>query len=345
MPLDVVAASHPDSSQSGPPDEAPWQSSLRNAVRTVDALCTLLGLDRDELGPALADDYGFPLFVPLEFVSRMERGNPQDPLLLQVLPRSQESETALGFVRDPVGDQFAEVMPGLLHKYEGRVLLIASGVCAIHCRYCFRRHFPYESAPKSIGQWDQALEYIANDPSIHEVILSGGDPLMLVDARLSQLTERLDGISHLKRLRLHTRVPVVIPSRINAEFCRWLGNSRLAKWVVLHINHRNEIDSSLERAIGRLRGTGATVLNQSVLLRNVNDNIESMRGLCQALIDLGVVPYYLHQLDRVDGAAHFDVPAEVGLSLIDAMQRTLPGLGVPRYVREIAGAESKRVVQ
>jgi EF-P beta-lysylation protein EpmB len=249
-----------------------------------------------------------------------------------------------GFVSDPVGDSQVEVAPGLLHKYQGRVLLITTGACAIHCRYCFRRHYPYSSAPKSLDQWEPALDAIAADASIQEVILSGGDPLSVVDSVLSQLVERLDRISHLKRLRIHTRFPVVIPKRVTSNFLEILTDSRLSKWIVLHINHANEIDNEVIDAVERLRSSGAVLLNQSVLLRGVNDNVESLVELSERLLEVSVLPYYLHQLDPVQSAAHFKVPIDQGKRFVAEMAKQLPGFAVPKYVYEQAGEPNKTLI-
>lgn len=328
----------------GSPDNATWQRAMKFAIRDSLRLCQALGIDPNELPVSESGERQFPVFVPLEFLARMKHGDPFDPLLLQVIPRSGENIVSPDFTSDPVGDNIVEMAPGLLHKYIGRVLLIVSGACAVHCRYCFRRHYPYSTAPKSIDHWLPALEYIRSDASIHEVILSGGDPLTVADPQLSQLVELLGDIPHLTRLRIHTRVPVVIPQRVDANLCAWLERSRLAKWVVLHINHAQEIDSSVVAAIHRLKATGTTVLNQSVLLRDVNDNIKTLQELCEQLVDIGVMPYYLHQLDRVDGASHFESDPILGLSLVEELAKRLPGYAVPRYVSEIAGEPNKTPV-
>ncbi len=317
---------------------------MKRAIRNCDDLCQALQLARTSVPSSIDGEKQFPVFVPLEFLSRMRKGDWNDPLLLQVLPREEESIADPDFRLDPVGDMKVEKVPGLLHKYAGRVLLVLSGACAIHCRYCFRRHYPYETAPKSIERWLPALEYIQSDSSIREVILSGGDPLTMIDANLSELVELLNAIPHLARLRIHTRLPVVIPQRVNQELCEWLEKTRLSKWIVLHINHAQEIDQQLVEAIYRLQRTGATVLNQSVLLRGVNDSVEEMAALCERLIDCGVLPYYLHQLDRVSGATHFEVSKEHGLELMSELSKRLPGYAVPKYVAEIAGQESKTAI-
>ena len=322
-----------------------WQNAMKLAIRSSTDLCEALNLNPELVHTSIDGEVQFPVFVPLEFLRRMRQGDPNDPLLLQVLPRAEESVVDPAFDSDPVGDSQVENAPGLLHKYVGRVLLILSGVCGIHCRYCFRRHYPYSTAPKSIERWLPALEYIQNDPSIHEVILSGGDPLTIVDEHLSVLVEHLDAIPHLTRLRIHTRLPVVIPQRVDEHLCGWLERTRLSKWVVLHINHSREIDVHLIDAIARLRRTGATVLNQAVLLRGINDTVEQLESLCERLVDCGVLPYYLHQLDKVSGATHFEVDSERGLAMMAELANRLPGYAVPKYVAEIAGQASKTPIQ
>ena len=322
-----------------------WQNAMKRAIRNSRELCEALNLNAEMINASVDGEAQFPVFVPLEFLRRMRQGDANDPLLLQVLPRAEESVVDSAFDSDPVGDSQVEKAPGLLHKYVGRVLLILSGVCGVHCRYCFRRHYPYSTAPKSIERWLPALKYIQNDPSIHEVILSGGDPLTIVDEHLSELVENLDAIPHLTRLRIHTRLPVVIPQRVDEHLCGWLEGTRLSKWVVLHINHSQEIDTHLVEAISRLRRTGATVLNQAVLLRGVNDTVEHLETLCERLVDCGVMPYYLHQLDRVSGATHFEVERESGLAMIAELANRLPGYAIPKYVAEIAGQASKTPIQ
>ncbi|MCU0711953.1 MAG: EF-P beta-lysylation protein EpmB, partial [Pirellula sp.] len=278
----------------------------------------------------------FPVFVPLEYLSRIEKGNPKDPLLAQVAPALAEKTSPIGFSKDPVGDSRFEAAPGLIHKYHGRVLLITSGACGIHCRYCFRRHYPYQTAPKSMEQWETSLAYIENDSTISEVILSGGDPLTIVDSLLAELVHRIEQIPHVKRLRIHTRMPVVIPQRVTSELCNILQQSRLAKWVVLHINHAREIDGQVEAAVARLRQSGATVLNQAVLLKGVNDDGPTLVNLCERLVDIQITPYYLNQLDPVSGSSHFNVPIERGIALMQYLQEKLPGYAVPRYVQDAA---------
>jgi EF-P beta-lysylation protein EpmB len=318
-----------------------WQEAMKTAVRDSANLMRLLGLDSNQVSLSSKGEAQFPVFVPLPYLSRIRPGDPFDPLLLQVMPQYAESVDAFGFVEDPVGDLKVEKSPGLLHKYPGRVLMVVSGSCAIHCRYCFRRHFPYELAPKSLQQWEPTFRYIEEDDSIHEVILSGGDPLTLVDSTLQSIVERIASIDHVQRLRVHTRLPVVIPQRVTDALCEIFSSTRLATWVVLHINHAREIDGEVEQSISRLRNAGATLLNQAVLLRGVNDNVDALRQLFEKLVDCNVSPYYLHQLDRVAGGAHFEVPLELGQQWIADLRKRLPGYAIPLFVQEIAGEESK----
>ena len=318
-----------------------WQAELARAITDPAELLTAVGLGEEWLTAAQAAAGLFPLRVPRGFVARMRPGDPHDPLLRQVLPLAEECLTAQGFGPDPVGDLAAMTAPGVLHKYQGRVLLTTTGACAVHCRYCFRRHFAYADANAAADHWRTALEYIASDDSISEVILSGGDPMSLSDRRLAELVRGLDEIAHLQRLRLHTRLPIVLPERVNDEILDRLGETRLRVVVVVHANHANEIDSSVRRALARLKGIGAELLNQSVLLRSVNDNAEALTALSETMFDAGVLPYYLHLLDRVQGAAHFEVHDDIARSLMAELNKRLPGYLVPRLVREIPGAPGK----
>ncbi len=314
---------------------------MKDAVRDPVELCRLLDLPEDFKGAARAAANAFPLFVPRGFVARMRPGDPADPLLRQVLPRADEMAEVPGFVADPVDDAAATRQAGLLQKYEGRALLIATGTCAVHCRYCFRRHFPYDEAPRSFVEWQPALDEIAADTSLREVILSGGDPLTLVDAKLAELVKWLEPIPHLRRLRIHTRLPIVIPERVTDELVAMLGDTRLTPVVVLHANHANELDQQVADAVAKLVNVGVMLLNQAVLLAGVNDSVEAQAALSERLIDMRVIPYYLHQLDRVAGAAHFEAPVATGRRIIEALRARLPGYAVPRYVQEVAGAPSK----
>ena len=271
----------------------------------------------------------------------MRHGDPDDPLLRQVLPLDDEDRPVPGFGLDAVGDLAARGGAGVLHKYEGRALLVATGSCAVHCRYCFRRHFPYGEETAAAGQWRESLDYLAADPSITEVLLSGGDPLSLSTAKLAEFTDGLARLPHVRRLRLHTRLPVVLPERVDAELLAWLSRLPQKVVVVIHANHANEIDAPVAAAVAALRGTGALVLNQAVLLRGVNDSVAALADLSERLFEAGVLPYYLHLLDRVAGSAHFEVPADEARQLHEALSAGLPGYLVPRLVREVAGAPAK----
>ena len=318
-----------------------WKRSLSTAVRDSDELIDLLSLSDELREPARRLSAEFPLVVPRSYVSRMTPGDPRDPLLLQVLPLHVEENQVAGFNRDPVGELPARRAPGLIQKYRGRALLVVTGTCAVHCRYCFRRHYPYEETPAGITAWQPAIEALERDPSIGEVILSGGDPLVLTDRVLSRLVDRLEAIPHLRRLRIHSRLPIVIPERVDASLLAWLTSTRLAPWVVVHANHAREIDSLCGSALKRLVDAGIPVLNQAVLLRGINDDADTQAALSERLMDVKVIPYYLHQLDPVEGAAHFHVPESRGVEIVEELRRRLPGFGVPRYVREVAGEASK----
>lgn len=321
-----------------------WQQDLAEAVRDPAELLQMLDLSPDLLAPALRAGRDFPLRVPRSYVARMRKGDPDDPLLRQVLPLAAEDVPSPGFITDPVGDLQAMPRPGLLHKYHGRALLITTGACAVHCRYCFRRHFPYGGANPAAGQWQAALDHIAGDPSLREIILSGGDPLSLSDARLAALAEQLAAIPHVRRLRIHTRLPIVLPSRVNQELTGWLTDSPLQKVLVVHANHAREIDAETAKALRDLKNCDVTLLNQSVLLRGVNDSAETLTNLSETLYEAGVLPYYLHLLDKVQGAAHFDVPEAEARRLLTLLRDRLPGYLVPRLVREIEGEASKRAI-
>lgn len=319
---------------------AAWQRELQESFRSPAALAAHLGLE--PCPPHVPTAFAFR--VPRAFAARMRRGDPADPLLRQVWPAPAETHEASGFGPDPVGDLAAARGDGLLHKYHGRVLLTLTGACAVHCRYCFRRHFPYAGQTASRGAWTRVQEALHADPSIEEVILSGGDPLSLPDARLAAIADDLAAVPHLRRLRIHTRQPVVLPSRVDDALLAWLSRFPLPTSVVLHVNHANEIDAALMAACAALRRTGVHLLNQAVLLRGVNDSVADQTALSVALFDAGVVPYYLHLLDRVRGAAHFHVPEEAATTIMMQMRDRLPGYLVPRLAREDAGAGAKTVI-
>ena len=322
-------------------EERAWRRALAEAIRDPLDLVERLRLPADLAGKARRAARTFALLVPESFLARMQPGDPADPLLRQVLPLEAEDTPADGYVADPLREASVTEAPGLLRKYDGRALLVATGACAIHCRYCFRRHFPYEGVPKGLAAWEPALQAIAEDQSIEEVILSGGDPLVLPDHALRSLIERLDVVRHIRTIRVHTRLPVVLPERVTGELLRTLRATRSTIVVVLHANHAAELSGDCAAAIERLAAERMIVLNQAVLLRGVNDSQEALADLSRRLVELRVLPYYLHQLDPVAGAAHFHVPESRGRELIEELRATLPGYAVPRHVREEPGAASK----
>lgn len=321
-----------------------WKRLWRDAIRDPRELLALLGLEGRDLGLSAEAAELFPLRVPRGFVARMRHGDPHDPLLRQILPLDEELRPMPGFSLDAVGDAAAKAATGVIHKYRGRALLIATGSCAVHCRYCFRRHFPYAEETAAAGQWREAVDAIRIDDGIDEVILSGGDPLSLTTPKLAELTAQLATIPHLRRMRIHTRLPVVLPERIDSEFTDWLRALPWPTVVVIHANHANEFDASVDAALMRLRDAGATVLNQAVLLRGVNDSVDALVALSERGFAAGALPYYLHQLDRVQGAAHFEVGDDRARSLHKAMIGRLSGYLVPKLVREVAGDDSKRAI-
>jgi EF-P beta-lysylation protein EpmB len=321
---------------------ADWKRLWREAVRDPRELLALLGLE--SLAGRISDVAAaqFPLRVPRGFVTRMRHGDPNDPLLRQVLPLDDEERLVPGFGLDAVGDGAARTAAGLLQKYRGRALLVTTGACAVHCRYCFRRHFPYGEETATRDGWRAAVAAIHADTTIDEVILSGGDPLSLATAKLAELTAALAGIPHIKRLRIHSRLPIVLPERVDAELLAWLGALPWPVAVVVHANHANEFDIAIDTALDRLRGAGATLLNQAVLLRGVNDSVDALAALSERAYAAGVLPYYLHQLDRVAGTAHFEISDARAVSLHTALSARLSGYLVPRLVREFAGDSGKR---
>lgn len=320
-----------------------WREAMSNLITDPQELLHLLQLDPTLLPSAQAAAKLFPLRVTHSFVQRMEIGNPDDPLLKQVLPLGAELTTVPGFSNDPLGEQPVNVLPGLLHKYAGRVLVTPTSACAVHCRYCFRRSFPYEDNNPGREGWLAIMDYIAKDPSIWEVILSGGDPLTLNDAMLQQFTDLLKSNTHIKCLRIHTRLPIVLPERITEEFIHWASALPFKLVIVLHTNHPNEIDEVTAAMLQRLRPI-ATLLNQSVLLKDINDDADVLAELSKKLFEVGVLPYYLHVLDKVQGAAHFDLPLSTATLLHQELMNKLPGYLVPRLVREDAGAEAKTLL-
>ena len=318
-----------------------WQNELARAISTPEELLRYLELPVELLEAARLAGKQFPVRVPWSFAERMRKGDPHDPLLRQVLPLAEELQIDTNSSLDPVGDLQAIVSNGLLHKYHGRVLLITTAACGIHCRYCFRRYFPYTEQNPMAAEWQASLDYIRAHHEIEEVILSGGDPLSLSDQRLQKLVEELATIPHVRRLRIHSRMPIVLPSRVDEHLLGWLGNTRLECIMVLHSNHAAELDDNVAAATERLRDAKVLLLNQSVLLRGINDTLASQCDLQRRLVRLGVLPYYLHKLDRVQGATHYDIERDDALALLAQMRETLPGYMVPQLMEEISGATSK----
>lgn len=316
---------------------------MREVVTDARELLAMVGLSElsNRLPPA---DAGFPLKVPRSFVARMRKGDPADPLLVQVLPILAELDEVPGYTDDAVGDLDAVKAHGVLQKYEGRALLIAAGSCAVNCRFCFRRHFPYAEELAASHAWHEALAALAADHTLREVILSGGDPLVLSTKKLAEFTDGLRALPHIMRMRIHSRLPVVMPERIDAEFCTWLAGVPLQRVLVIHANHPNEIDAALAAACARLKAAGVTLFNQSVLLHGVNDDPDVLVRLSERLFEVGVLPYYLHQLDKVRGTAHFEVSDARAHEIMDTVRAELPGFLVPKLVREVAGDRSKRPV-
>ncbi|AWK13785.1 EF-P beta-lysylation protein EpmB [Candidatus Fukatsuia symbiotica] len=318
-----------------------WLQQLADAITDPDELLHLLALNKHPDLPQGRDARRlFPLRVPRAFVARMQAGNAKDPLLLQVLTAREEFIVAPGFTHDPLEEQ-RTVVPGLLHKYHNRALLLVKGGCAINCRYCFRRHFPYQDNQGNKDNWRQSLQYIRQHTELDEIIFSGGDPLMAKDHELNWLITELENIQHIKRLRIHTRLPVVIPARITKALCQQFSDSNLQILMVTHINHANEIDQPLCDSMAQLKRAGVTLLNQSVLLRGINDTVIALVELSNALFDAGILPYYIHLLDKVQGAAHFMIDDNEARHLIKGLLSRVSGYLVPRLVREIGGAMSK----
>lgn len=318
-----------------------WQQAMRQAIRRPEDLRHSLQLTEEQLPIASAACGGFPLFVPWEFQRRIRPADPHDPLLRQVWPAPEEDAIVPGFHQDPVQERNLISHPGLLRKYHGRALIVTTGACAVHCRYCFRRHFPYDSVGKSLEDWLPAIESIAADSSLEEVILSGGDPWTIVDSLLEELVDAVQSIPHVRRLRFHTRLPILIPQRVTSRLIDLVSGMRIACVVVIHGNHPAELDDGVAGALARLHSAGAMLLNQAVLLRGVNDDVQTLADLSAKLIDLRCSPYYLHQLDPVAGGAHFLVPVERGRQIVTELRKRMPGYAVPRYVQEIPGEPYK----
>ncbi len=322
----------------------PWRRELAEAVTDPAELLRQLDLDPALLPAARRAAALFGLKVPRSFLARMRPGDPRDPLLLQVLPLHAETVDTPGFGADPVGDLAALRTPGVLAKYQGRALLMTTGACAVNCRYCFRREFPYDSGALTPARLEAAVAGLSAMPGLEEVILSGGDPLALPTARLARITAALERVPGLRRLRIHTRTPVVLPARVDPKLLGWLRDLAWPLVVVLHVNHARELDAAVLQALGELRAAGATLLNQSVLLRGVNDDAGGLVELSTALFEAGVLPYYLHMLDPARGTAHFEVGEARARDIHAAVAARLPGYLVPRLVREVEGAPAKLAV-
>jgi len=318
-----------------------WQQQLAQAIRQPNDLLEYVGLMADSIGYSQQAIEQFPVRVPHVFADRIQKNNPDDPILRQVFPYIDEENNCQGYVNDPLAESNVQPVQGLLQKYNSRVLSITTGACAIHCRYCFRRHFPYQDASTNGTHLKQSLDYIQSDDSIKEVILSGGDPLTLSDRRLVEICQGISKIDHVKRIRFHTRIPVVLPARLSVELMSALSNTGKALIFVLHINHANEIDNSVIDNIKLLHQFNVLVLNQSVLLKGINDTTESLITLSECLVKHQVTPYYLHLLDPVAGAAHFNVNEQQAQDLIRQMHRTVSGYLIPKLVKEEAGEKGK----
>jgi len=315
-----------------------WQALVKNSIRDIATLMSHLGLPEQ---PHFSE---FPILVPEPYLSRIEKENVNDPLLLQVLSSDLETIQVPGYSDQPLDENKFSPVSNLIQKYTGRVLIISSSRCAINCRYCFRRHFPYEKSQLQEHQWDEILNKINSDHSITEVILSGGDPLMLTDKTLGRIVSKIEALEHVKTLRIHTRMPMVIPQRINHQLLDWVKGTRLQIVLVNHINHEREIDSAVHEAMKLLQQAGVTLLNQSVLLKGVNDTERSLIKLSQKLFSVGILPYYIHMLDPVSGAAHFNVKQKTAVALIEKIKNQLPGYLVPKLVREVPGEGAKKVL-
>jgi EF-P beta-lysylation protein EpmB len=340
----MPASKRADHSPNDDPNRTDWQTELGLSVSDPAELCRLLRLPGELAESAKTACGRFPLWVSRPFLSRIRPGDAGDPLLLQVLPRKAETADVPGFGCDPLGESFSMQEKGLLWKYRGRILVVATGTCAAHCRFCFRRHFPYFGGGSDGVDWERIAAFAKKEPDIHEVILSGGDPLTLADGEISEIFARLEAAAHVRRVRIHTRMPIMIPQRVTDELAFVLRNTRLTVGVVVHANHPAEIDRFVADGFARLIDAGVPVLAQGVLLRRVNDRVETLAALYERLVDLRVTPYYLHHLDPVAGAAHFEVPIAEGVELIRRLRALLPGYAVPRYVRETRGGDCKEIL-
>lgn len=321
-----------------------WQQELQSAFTNINELFSFLNLDVEDSGPYSKAAQKFPLLVTHSYAKRIAKSDWSDPLLRQVLPHPDELTSHPSYLSDPVGDTSASISPGLLHKYYGRILIISTGACAIHCRYCFRREFPYSDNSAHRSQLDSIKQYLSSHTEVSEVILSGGDPLTLSDSKLQKLLEQLATQPQLERIRIHTRLPIVLPSRITTALLNTLLSSPKKIIMVIHSNHPNELNDEVSEVLQLLKSAGVTLLNQTVLLRGVNDNASTLVELSQRLFNCSTMPYYLHLLDKVTGAMHFDSTQAHSDSLYQQLQEKLPGYLVPKLVREEAGKKHKTII-
>lgn len=319
---------------------ATWQQILRQNFIQWEKLADYLELSEKQREQIYVHP-NFSLNLPLRLARKIKKGTFEDPILRQFLPTTEEKKPVSGYTSDPVGDLSARKSSRLLHKYQGRALLLFSSACAMHCRYCFRQNFDY--AIQKLD-FEKEIKIIAEDPSIKELILSGGDPLSMPNRAFSELFEQLKLIPHLKHIRFHTRFPIGIPERLDSEFINILTQKRFKIWFIIHCNHASELDSDVLNALKNVQEAGAVILNQAVLLRGVNDSVETLYELASKLFDNGILFYYLHQLDKVKGAAHFEVPINEGMQLMTELAKQLPGYALPRYVQEVAGAPGKVIL-
>jgi EF-P beta-lysylation protein EpmB len=321
-----------------------WQEQLAQAIRKPADLLEFAGLEADSIGYSQQAIRQFPVRVPFAFANRIKKNDPNDPILRQVFPYKAEEDEATGFINDPLAELNVQPVHGLLQKYNSRVLSITTGACAVHCRYCFRRHYPYQESSSSSKHWQASLDHIKDDSSIEEVILSGGDPLTLSDRRLQEICASIANIKHIKRIRFHTRLPIVLPARVTTTLLKQITDNDKSIIFVIHSNHANELDNSVSTIIKRLQEFDILVLNQSVLLKNINDSVTALINLSERLIENNVIPYYLHLLDPVAGAAHYDVSLDDAQSLMEEMQARVSGYLVPKLVKEEVGASSKTLI-
>jgi len=320
-----------------------WSQHLSQAITSLPELIKHLGLAESLAYQGREADSSFKLLVPRPYLSRIAYGNPNDPLLLQVLPSAAEMQNVIGYSKDPLEEAEHNPQKAIVHKYKRRLLVITTGTCAVNCRYCFRRHFPYGDNQLAQAEWQSVIAYLENHPEVNEVILSGGDPLMMKDALLADKVRQIEALPQIKRLRIHSRLPVVIPARVCDDMLEWINNSRLDIIMVWHINHANEVDDELTQAAYKLKKSGVTLLNQGVLLKGVNDSVEAQVNLSEAVFDAGILPYYMFTLDPVEGAAHFDITIEDAQRLMGQVAAELPGYLVPRLAKEIPGKTAKSV--